>query len=312
MTVSDVSERGAFARPARALRVGGHPSSFRSQPTQLSVGRRSRWLCARVVGATSVTAVMLGGCASSGTVTSDSSSSPSSSSSTARSSSAKLHLSSTIGDGAHLSRVVTWRAEVEPARDVTTVDFIVDGRRLWEEQKPPYVFNDDHQLLAPWLLGNGKHTLEVRAAAGGGETARSVAHVTVTKLPTIHVGLVGVFSRTVTPKDFARESAMRGYDPDALPPSGRWKMHINSQGLISFDDPEGTGQKEILTTTDSTMTVFGPASWLAPEDRHGGFCEPAPIDRTYRWELSGTTLTIRGGSNCPQRVGVLDGEWTMN
>lgn len=107
----------------RHLRLGMHP--------------------ARVVVA-AVVLIALSSCASNGSRRDAAASSATPS--TARSSFA---VTSSIADGAHLQRATPWSAQVSPAGNVASVDFLVDGKVEWTEHKAPYFFNDDNNLLPP-------------------------------------------------------------------------------------------------------------------------------------------------------------------
>ena len=214
-----------------------------------------------------------------------------------------LAVTSSIKDGAHLSKAQAWTALVSAGPLASSVDFSVDGHVLWTEHKQPYSFNDDQGLLAPWLLGAGPHTLSVRATGLDGHTATDSVQVVVAAGGAVPAGLIGDFRRTVTPADLARNGQREGA------PSGVWTLHITPNGLMSFDDPVASGANEMFTATANAITVLGPANWLSPQDRRGGFCEPAVVDH-YRWARSGSTLTVSQGSNCPDRMSVLVGAWS--
>lgn len=63
-----------------------------------------------------------------------------------------------------LSGVVPWRAKT--AGGVRTVEFVVDGRVVWTDRKPPFAFAGTRGLNTTGLA-NGRHVLELRAYAEG-------------------------------------------------------------------------------------------------------------------------------------------------
>ncbi len=225
-----------------------------------------------------------------------------------------ISVSSSIPDGAKLRGALPWTAKPESeAYFVQKVDFLIDGKRRWTEENAPYVFNDDKQLLATWLLGPGPHTLAVRAKPSwwviGGKTAQSTAHVTVSDPPTVPDALVGTFERRVTQSDISRTASEPGRDPSALAPTGVWTLHVGRNGLISVDDPVGGGTNEAITATASgKLKMWGPANWFSPPDRRGGFCEPE-LAGSLHWRSSSGNVTVSGTSGCADRDAVFVGQW---
>ena len=221
----------------------------------------------------------------------------------------KLSVSSSITDGAHLVAPLPWSASVT-GEDVTAVDFLIDGKVLWTEQNTPYFFNDDNNLLPPWLLGPGAHTLTVRASSPSGATASQTSHVTVSAAPKVPRVLLATFQRKLTQADLNSTSSIPGYDPNSHPPLGTWTIRPESNYLIALGDPtKPPGENETFAASASgDLTLAGPANWLTPHDLQGGLCEPAPADH-YHWAVKGRALVITGGTNCPNRKALFDGTW---
>jgi hypothetical protein len=217
-----------------------------------------------------------------------------------------ISASSSIPAGAKLRGALRWTAKPEPDDVVAKVDFLIDGKLQWTEENAPYVFNDQ-QLLATWLLG--PHTLAVRAETFDGKTAQSAAQVTVSDPPTVPDALVGTFERRVTQNDISRTASEPGRDPSATAPTGVWTLHVGRNGLISFDDPGGSGGNEAITATASgKLKMWGPANWLNPPDRRGGFCEPEPVGSLHWRSVSGN-VTVTGTSGCADRDAIFVGQW---
>jgi hypothetical protein len=222
-------------------------------------------------------------------------------------------VTSSIIDGASLSEPIAWTATASAA--LNHVDFLVDGAVKWTEYKTPYFFNDDGNLLHPWLLGAGPHLLTALAVATSGAQASSSAHVTVTAGPQVPAALAGTFTRSVTAPDYARTASYRTQEDINIgqAPDGTWIVHFQPNGLILFDDPKGSGGSEALSATPAgTLTMGGPANWLVPKDRWGSFCvkeAPGP----YHWSIAGRTLTITGDEKkCADRDSVFIGTWSQS
>jgi hypothetical protein len=143
----------------------------------------------------------------------------------------------------------------------------------------------------------------------GGKTAQSAARVTVSDPPTVPDALVGTFERRVTQNDISRTASEPGRDPSATAPTGVWTLHVDREGLISFDDPKGSGGNEAITATASgKLKMWGPANWLNPPDRQGGFCEPEPVGSLH-WRSVDGNATVTGTSGCADRDAVFVGQW---
>jgi hypothetical protein len=214
-------------------------------------------------------------------------------------------VTSTLKSGMVLTKPLPWTAVVRgPA--VTQVEFLIDGKSLWTEKNAPYVFNDDEELLVPWLLAPGDHELIARATSADGQTGEAVASVTTPAASALPSGLVGTFTRSVTQGDIDRTAQGPGRGADVAPP-GKWVMHLK-RGLLTFDDPFGSGGGEAISATGGTLQMFGPPNWLLPEDRRGEFCRHEP-PVAFAWKTSGSMLQISGGGNCADRDAVFVGTW---
>jgi hypothetical protein len=224
-----------------------------------------------------------------------------------------LRVVSSISSGAVLSNALVWTAVavgVAPT-GVGAVQFLIAGRVRWIEHSPPYVFDGDGGELFPWLLGSGPHRLAVRVMSADGHSASTAAPVTVTAEPPVPRALVGSFVRTVTPGDVRRTARFRREPADEVLPAGRWRIEIAATGVISFDDPRGSGGNEAFVASSGGMlTLEGPANWLLPLARQGGFCETEPTG-SYGWTGTGRTLGLRAVRDpCADRNSMFDGDWT--
>jgi hypothetical protein len=115
-------------------------------------------------------------------------------------------VSTTIHDGDVLTAAVPWQVQAEPAGNdsIAEVDFLIDGEQKWVERTPPYYFDDDEQVLPPWLLGNGQHELVVQVTTTQGASAKVVAHVTVDVNLAHNRMIAGTYHRVVTKADVRR------------------------------------------------------------------------------------------------------------
>src|SRR4051812_42404281 len=238
-------------------------------------------------------------------------------SATTESPAAPPKVSSSISDGATLTRAVTWRVGVQPAGDdvAEEVEFLVDGKKTWVERESPYVFNDDGQVLAPWLLGNGPHTLVARVKTGGGATD-STAHVTVHTSLAANKQITGTYHRVVTKADVKRVQPYRIPSKGAfgeIPPLGRWTLRIKPNGeIVGVDPKNGTASPfiEPYSLDGSKLTLYGPAVWRQPNpDEPNLFCDPEKRS-DYVWHRSGPSLAITNvQKTCADRDIVFVGTW---
>jgi hypothetical protein len=225
----------------------------------------------------------------------------------------------TIANHARLERAVAWKVMVKTASDdaVQEVDFLVDGKKEWIEYQPPYFFDDDHQLLTPWLLREGKHVLTAHVVTLNGASADATAHVAVRVDVSTEETIAGTYHRRVTPADQRRVEPYRVPSKGAfgsVSPTGTWTLDIRADGEIVGVDPSGDTSNpfvEPFTLTASTMRLYGPAVWRQPDpDTPSLFCEPEkPSD--YTWSLSGDSLKITNVQRvCADRDIVFVGTWT--
>jgi hypothetical protein len=226
-----------------------------------------------------------------------------------------------IADHARLMHAEPWEVTVTTSDDdaVQEVDFLVDGRKEWVETQPPYFFDDDHQLLTPWLLGDGKHVLVARAVTLTGASADAAAHVTVRTDTSENEIIAGTYHRRVEPADQRRVQPYRVPSKGAfgnVSPTGTWTLRIRANGEIVGVDPSGDTTVpfvEPYTLTASTLRLYGPAVWRQPDPSSPSlFCEPEkPSD--YTWSMAGDSLTIKNVQKvCADRDIVFVGTWTRD
>jgi len=82
----------------------------------------------------------------------------------------------TISSGDDIAGIVPWRVATAGAK-ATHVDFLVDGRLLWSDSRPPFAFAGGRGWNTT-QLPNGTHTLTVRATGSGNHAQQTeIVHV---------------------------------------------------------------------------------------------------------------------------------------
>jgi hypothetical protein len=223
-----------------------------------------------------------------------------------------LRVLSSITSGAVLSSALIWTAVpvgIAPSH-VASLEFLIDGRVRWIERRPPYVFDGDGAELFPWLLGPGPHSLAVRVVSAAGTSASMSADITVAPQPPVPGDLVGSFTRTVTNRDVRRTARLRHKPADQPLPTGVWRLQIAATGVIGYDNPRGgAGNEAFVAAVNGTLALEGPASWLLPPARRGGFCAVEPIG-SYTWITRGRTLVLTARRDrCADRNSMFTGAW---
>lgn len=227
----------------------------------------------------------------------------------------------TIADHATLTDAVPWQVTAKPAGDdfVSEVDFLVDGKKLWIEKNAPFFFDDDHQLLTPWLLGNGRHVLTAHVVTVDGATADLTSNVAVRTDVSSAGTIAGTYHRQVTSADQKRAEPYRVPSKGSFgdeSPTGRWTLRVKANGEIVGIDPTGDTQNpfvEPFRLSGAQMTLYGPAVWRQPDPSNPNlFCEPEKPG-SYAWSLSGSSLTITAKDKvCADRDIVFVGTWTKS
>jgi hypothetical protein len=87
-------------------------------------------------------------------------------------------VSSSIPDGATLTKPVPWEASVSGAT-ATRVEFWIDGALKWTERTAPYRYDTDSGLFDPGTLSAGSHTLALKAYTSDSRLAEAKVQVTV-------------------------------------------------------------------------------------------------------------------------------------
>lgn len=234
-----------------------------------------------------------------------------------------LSVTSTLDGVRTLPSRIRWIATPKPSI-VTQVDFLIDGKVIWTEKNPPYVFGGDDDgtnrgyLVTTWL-SPGTHRFTVRATGIGGATASRTVTAKVLAAPRPPAALRGTWTRTVTPADLTRAV------PENRPPTGQWELVFDNVAAWELD-PFGSGRIYQYGVQGKTIDVEAPIEEAPISDtgttgisRYGHHdlgdsdCNPSGPFGSYRWSVSAKTLTltpIREG--CHGREDVWTGRWTLS
>jgi hypothetical protein len=232
---------------------------------------------------------------------------------------ALLKLTSSLDGQTALPLRTQWIASPEPADAVVAkVDFLIDGKLIWNEDRAPYVFGRDGGYLITTWLTPGKHTFTARATDVAGGSVTDTVTATVQAAPQPPASLRGMWTRTVTDQDIAKS----GSDPGGLPPAGQWELVFDQIGAWHLD-PNGSGAVNQYDVHGDTIHVYAPIQMVPLETHpgisrygHHGFdgwvCDASGPFGSYHWSVSGGKLTLTViNEGCPNRRAILEGTWTL-
>lgn len=198
---------------------------------------------------------------------------------------------------------------------VARIDFLIDGKLIWSENKAPYTFGGDDTgrnsgfLITTWLKP-GMHRFSLRAVDKTGTQATSVVAAAVSAAPAAPAALGGTWTRTVTAADLKKG------DSDG-PPAGAWKLIFDHVGAWHLD-PLGSGAVNQYLVAANMIHVYAPI-WMAPHGisrfGHTGLggndCTAAGPFGSYTWSVDGDTLTLTAAKEpCGNRRAIWEGTWT--
>jgi hypothetical protein len=197
------------------------------------------------------------------------------------------------------------------------VEFLIDGKVVFQNRLTPYAFGSDGRdeatntlktgyLVTSWL-SPGMHSFTVRARRNPDRVMVSetvVVRVRGASAPPAR--LAGTWTRdipTAVPADknvLWRETV----------PAGPKRMRIDRR-YVEFS---GTGPARVRFDFDATSTTLrlGGPVWTGDPNEVGS-CEPWGPGATYSWSVSGDALTLAplgSGDGCRQRGAIVTGEWT--
>ena len=214
-----------------------------------------------------------------------------------------LTVISSLADGP-LTRAVDWTARVSGPTDVAIdrVEFLLDGKVAWTEHNPPYTFNDDGNVLMPWVLTPGSHQLAINVVTASGVAATTQIAVTTDRAP--------------VPAALLDRKFVRNVPANASGPAGDWHLRFGADGVIIVTDPWGGGVTEgFQAGADGTFSLYGPANWAASASLRGSLCDYAEGAVAMHWEVKGSELALSSDGQpdpCPDRASVFAGTWTVS
>lgn len=230
---------------------------------------------------------------------------------------ALLKLTSSLDGQTTLPLRTRWIATPEPADAVLSkVDFLIDGKLIWNEDRAPYVFGRDGGYLITTWLTPGPHTFTARATDLTGGSVTDTVRATVTAAPEPLASLRGMWTRTVTAQDLAKSGG------DGSTPLGKWGLVFDQVGAW-YLDPQGDGAVEQYDVPGDTINIYAPIQ-MVPLDSHPGIsryghhgfegwvCDASGPFGSYHYSVSGGKLTLTVNTEgCPNRRAILEGTWTL-
>jgi hypothetical protein len=204
------------------------------------------------------------------------------------------------------------------------VDFLIDGKVIWIENNPPYVFGGDDNgtnlgyLITTWLTP-GSHVFTIHAVSFNGHQVSDSFTAKVTAAPEPPAALKGTWERMVTAADFNLPGIVGG----GPAPVGRWEMVFDRVAAWELD-PGGSGLGNQYSVQGNLIHVYAPIQETPDNGPSGGFsryghnhiggldCYWSGPFGTYKWSVSGSTLKLTPvHEGCPNRQGVWAGVWTL-
>jgi hypothetical protein len=234
-------------------------------------------------------------------------------------------VTSTLDGRKALPMRIRWIAEPRiPASQVADVEFRIDGTLRWIEHTAPYVYGGDNNgadegfLFTSWLTpGEHRFTASVTDMNGLKSSDTVTARVLPAQRPP--VALVGTWTRVVT----ARDAQKAQTQPGGGPPLGTWKLVFDRVGVWELD-PKGGGVVDGYDAEPGIIHVYAPIQ-MTPPIGQGGIsrfghhiytsggtdCTDAGPFGTYRWSVTGATLTLAPiHEGCSGRGALWEGSWT--
>lgn len=192
-----------------------------------------------------------------------------------------------------------------PPDQIKEVDFSIDGKLRWREQRAPYTYaNDGNYLVTSWL-SPGVHRFTVDTLAIGNRRATVTTQARVAPAPPTPAALAGAWQRILTKAEV--EGAIDS-------PPGRWRLTIDRTGW-RFRDPGTHGALIDVAYVGARIVEArsGIATQLPGPGTEGNlWCDSPSEPVRYRWVVDADTLwlTLAGPKRCDGQSQVWAGEWT--
>lgn len=218
-----------------------------------------------------------------------------------------------------LPRRIHWIAYPSARVLFPGVEFLIDGKVVFDNRLEPYAFGaDGHDeatgkvntgyLVTSWL-SPGKHQFTVRARGQRPHWKKLATKTVVARVlpaPAPPAALLGTWERDL-PTAVPPDPNVLYRDVVAQP--GTYRMVIDRRH-IRITGPTPGNVKVDFDAGPRTITLRGPV-WTYEDE--GGFCEPWGPPAVYSWSVSNGTLTLTSsgkGDACKQRGTIQTGEWT--
>ncbi len=218
-----------------------------------------------------------------------------------------------------------WLAYTDlPAGQVDHVDFLIDGTVRWIEHNSPYNYGSDENgkslgfLITTWIKP-GMHHFAVRVTGKNGQSKAEGFDARVVTAPAPPPELAGKTWRRVVPKDFP--------DPFHGKPwilwfdrVGEWHIDYMGGGVVDQYDVRGHVLNVYAPIDTGPLPEGDKCDTLGcnrvRRNGHvyevwGNDCNHSGPFGTYRWSVSGDTLTLKPiHEGCKGRQNHLAGTWT--
>ena len=212
---------------------------------------------------------------------------------------------STLAGNAVLPHRISWLGIPSlAAAQIKEVDFWIDGRLRWKEQKPPYTYANDGNYLVTSALP-GIHHFRVDAISTDNGRATVSTDARVAPAPRPPAGLAGTWERVLSKEDVAGAI-------DSAP--GRWRLTVDRVGW-RFRDPGTHGA--LVDVAYLGPRLLEARSGIATKlpgvgDEGNVWCDAPYQPVRYRWSVTGSTLslTLAGPKRCDGQSQVWAGDWT--
>jgi hypothetical protein len=215
-----------------------------------------------------------------------------------------------------------------PVSKVKEVEFRIDGRIAWVEDKAPYSYADDGGYLVTSFLAPGRHLFTVRAIPFAGHPATDTVTARVLPAPPAPDALLGTWQRTISDTSGAPAPGSAGNPTGTLTPPGTYKITFDRRWVhdafpctnspctfqsstgagTEFDSDWEPGPTTFRVQGEVTFRMFKDSDRLA-----GWWCETWGPPATYTWSVNGKTLklaSLGGRDACAIRGSVWSGTWT--
>ncbi len=233
---------------------------------------------------------------------------------------AQFTIRSTLDGKTVLPQRIKWIAYPSAPVNFPGVEFLIDGKLVFQNRLPPFAFGADARdkatksvrtgyLVTSWL-SPGRHEFTVRATSQGAtrQSATKTVVAQVRAAPARPAGLAGTWQRTVS----AGVPADRGAFFTASAPAGRYTM-VFDRRFVQHRGPQGPWVANSDYTADGTTLTIGAPVWTFAHGQETGWCDPWGPEAEYSWSVNANTLTLSptGASDgCNKRGAILTGEWT--